>query len=256
MFDPKQLVDQFLGSGAQQGGASQRAGDALQQGKGYLQNNAGGLAGGALAGGLAGLLLGSKKGRKLGKKAVTYGGLALVGGLAYKAYSNWQQNQQNPQAGGSGTAPTAGGAGGGEAAPEQVALPDPSGTAFEPAAAPGGESQMALNVLIAMIQAAKADGHIDAQEQAHIFEQIDKLGLGVEEKAFIMDELRTPLDIDKVVAAATTQELALELYTASRLTIEPDHPAEQAYLQMLAARLGLEPALVNELEQAVAEAQT
>ncbi|MDD7911711.1 MULTISPECIES: tellurite resistance TerB family protein [Pseudovibrio] len=255
MFDPKQLVDQFLGSGALGGGQNAQsggAGGAMQQGQNYLKNNAGGLAGGALAGGLAGLLLGSKKGRKLGKKAVTYGGLALVGGLAYKAYTNWQSNQGTSQGGPAPTPPSAGPSSAGNAA----ALPDLSGTSFEPAAAPGGENQMALNVLIAMIQAAKADGHVDAQEQAHIFEQIDRLGLGMEEKAFIMDELRAPLDIDKVVNAATTPELAMELYTASRLTIEPDHPAEQAYLQMLAARLGLEPALTAELEKAVVEAQS
>jgi uncharacterized membrane protein YebE (DUF533 family) len=37
-----------------------------------------------------GLLLGNKKARKYGGKALTYGGLAALGVLAYKAYGNWQ----------------------------------------------------------------------------------------------------------------------------------------------------------------------
>ena len=84
MFDAKRLLDEFLGSGAgggQQGGSG-RGGDYLARGQDYVRGNAGGLAGGALAGGLAGLLLGTKSGRKIGKKAVTYGGMALVAGLA------------------------------------------------------------------------------------------------------------------------------------------------------------------------------
>lgn len=77
MFDSKALLDQFLGSN----GGNQARG-ALDKGQSYIKNNAGGLAGGALAGGLAGYLLSGKKSKKLGKKAVKYGGMALVGGLA------------------------------------------------------------------------------------------------------------------------------------------------------------------------------
>ena len=53
-----------------------------------------GKGGAALAGGALGLLLGSKKGRKMGGKVLTYGGLAALGVLAYKAYGNWQQTLQ------------------------------------------------------------------------------------------------------------------------------------------------------------------
>ena len=94
-----------------------------------------------------------------------------------------------------------------------------------------------------MIAAAKADGHIDAVEQQKIFGKLDELDLDTEDKAFVMDELRKPLDIDSVVAAATTPELAVEIYAASFLAIDPDDPAEQAYLAMLASRLKLDPGL-------------
>ncbi|MBD8877708.1 tellurite resistance TerB family protein [Roseibium polysiphoniae] len=245
MFDAKSLLDQFLGGagGAASGGSDRRSGngasgDLMSQGKDFLSSQGGGLA----LGGLAGMMLGTKTGRKIGGSAVKYGGLALVAGLAYKAYQGYQANQQGaprPQY------PDAG----------SVPLDAPRGTAFDPAGAQGGENAFAISLLTAMISAAKADGHIDADEQNRIFAKIDEAGLDSEAKAFLMDELRAPLDLDKVVASADTPEHAAEIYAASRLAIDPDHGAEKAYLQMLAARLDLDPALVDEIEMAVREAE-
>ena len=56
------------------------------------------MASGALAGGLATILLGSKMGRELGGDAVKLGGMAVIGGLAYKAYSDWQAKQAGQSA--------------------------------------------------------------------------------------------------------------------------------------------------------------
>jgi len=239
MFDAKSLLDQFLGSqGGNRSGGRGGSDDLLAQGKDFLSSQGGGLA----LGSLAGLMLGTKTGRKLGKKAVTYGGLALVAGLAYKAYQGHKANQQNaprpsyPQ-------------------DEPIPLEAPRGTAFDPAEQPGGENQFAVSLLSAMIAAAKADGHIDRDEQDRIFAKIDEAGLDSEAKAFLMDELRSPLDLDKVVASASCPETAAEIYAASRLAVDPDHQAEKAYLQMLAARLGLEQGLVDEIELAVREAE-
>ena len=69
-----------------------------------------------------------------------------------------------------------------------------------------------------------------------------------------MDELKKPLDIDAVVAAATSPELAVEIYAASVLAIDPDDPAEQAYLAMLASRLKLDPDLRASIETEAAKA--
>ncbi|WP_349358357.1 tellurite resistance TerB family protein [Stappia sp.] len=253
MFDAKSLLEQFMGSqgGAPgqpagqnagqnpgQGAGRGQSGDLLSQGRDFLTSQGGGLA----LGGLAGLMLGSKGGRKIGKTAVKYGGMALVAGLAYKAYQGYranQQGQQRPQ----------------YPQEDPIPLEAPRGTAFDPAQQPGGEQTFAVALLTAMIAAAKADGHIDRDEQDRIFAKIDEAGLDAEAKAFLMDELRAPLDLDKVVASATCPETATEIYAVSRLAIDPDHPAEKAYLQMLAARLGLEPALVDEIELAVREAE-
>lgn len=242
MFDTKRLLDQFLGAGGAQGGTA--SGDIVKRGRDYLQSNAGGLAGGAAAGGLVALLLGTKGGRKFTSKAATYGGMALVAGLAYKAYRDWQSGGGTPYQPGQRAQGT-----------EPQVLPPPSDSSFSPERMPGGETELGLKLLTAMIAAAKADGHIDAQEQSRIFDKLDHLDLDAEAKAFVMDELRAPLDIERVVKGAETPEEALEIYAASRLSIDPDHPAEKAYLQMLAARLEIEPGLVAEVDRAVEEAQ-
>ena len=49
------------------------------------------LGAGAALGGLGALILGTGAGRSLAGSAVKLGGLALIGGLAYKAYQNYQQ---------------------------------------------------------------------------------------------------------------------------------------------------------------------
>ena len=49
-------------------------------------------------------------------------------------------------------------------------------------------------------------------------------------------------------------EQAAELYLASCLALDPDHPAEQAYLKALASRLSLPNDLVAHLESEVAAA--
>ena len=232
MFDAKRLLDQFLGGQDGQGGQRGGAGEFMK-----------GAGGGALAGGLAAILLGTKTGREIGGEALKLGGMAAVGALAYKAYRDWQAGKEAPTA--SSTAPPA---------PQSVPmLPAPSGTPFNPSSE-SGQQTLARHLLRAMIAAAKADGHVDAQEQARIFAEMDKLPLGADDKAFVMDELRAKLDIDAVASAAATPEEAAEIYTASLLAIDIDNAAERGYLNKLAARLKLDDALVAHLQQTVATA--
>lgn len=233
MFDAKRLLDQFMGG--QGGGQGHQGG---QGGPGDFLKGAGG---GALAGGLAAILMGSKTGRKIGGEALKLGGMAAVGALAYKAYSDWQSGRATAQA----PVPAQ--------QPSVPMLPPPGGTPFNPSTESGQQS-LARNLLRAMIAAAKADGHVDAQEQARIFAEMDKLPLSSEDKAFVMDELRAKLDVDAVAAAAATPEEAAEIYTASLLSIDVDNAAERGYLAMLAARLKLDDALVAHLQQTVASA--
>ena len=186
-------------------------------------------------------MLGTKTGRKLGGEALKLGGMAAVGALAYKAYRDWQAGKQAAPA---------------TAQPSQQPvpmLPAPSGTPFNPSS-DAGQQTLARHLLRAMIAAAKADGHVDAQEQARIFAEMDKLPLSADDKAFVMDELRAKLDVDAVAGAAATPEEAAEIYAASLLSIDVDNAAERGYLAMLAARLKLDDALVAHLHGNVAAA--
>ncbi|MBL8672268.1 MAG: tellurite resistance TerB family protein [Alphaproteobacteria bacterium] len=215
-------------------------------GKPGASGGMGGIAGGALAGGLAGLLLGTKTGRQLAGGAAAVGGLALLGSLAYKAYGDWKAGQAAP------ARPAAGG----PAGQQPLALPPPpADSAFLPPESDAAARNALGEALIrAMIAAAKADGHIDADEQQRIFSAIDKAGLDQAGKAFVMDELRKPLDIDAVARAARTPEMAAEIYAASLLAMVPDGPAERRYLEQLAAKLRIDPALAAHIEATVSRA--
>lgn len=246
MFDAKSLLDQFLGApagnqtdprGAQsRGSLSDIAGGIGNALGGSLGGSLGGIGGGAVAGGLAALLLGSKQGRKIAGSALQLGGMAVVGALAYRAYQNWQSGK-------SVTPSTV-------ATPAVGLLPPPADTPFAPAP-PDDQQSLSRHLLRAMIAAAKSDGHIDAKEQAAIFAEMDKLPLAPDDKAFVMDELRKPLDVDAVARTARTPEEAASIYVASLLAIDVDNASERAYLSLLAARLNLDEALVKHLHATV-----
>lgn len=231
MFDPKNLLEQFLGPDSAQK-MKQAGGSAKQKLDGM---GLGGFGGGALAGGILGLLLGGKKMQKMAKGAVGYGGAAVVGAMAFKAYQNWQQGKA------AATAPVASQADLGHV--DQRFLPDMA------AAADGQPFQLTL--IRAMIGAAKADGHIDAQEQKLLFEQVERMGLDAESKAFVFDALTQPVDIAAIASAANGIEQATELYLVSCIAIDVDHPAERAYLQALGHQLKLPAELLAHLEHQV-----
>ena len=186
-----------------------------------------GAGGGALAGSAISLLLGNKGGREIVGNVLTYGGMAAVGAIAYKAYNNWQANQAAP-----GTP---------QAEPQTLdRLPQ----------AQAEQHQRAI--LLAMVTAAKADGHVDAREQGLMTEALTKLGGGnAEFEQWLAAELNKPLDPAAVARAATTPEMAAEIYIASVLVVNEEHFLERAYLDELARQLRLEPGLKAELEQQV-----
>lgn len=231
MLDAKKLLEQFLGPTATNS-VSQAGGSAKQQ---LNAMGLGGFGGGAAVGGLLGLMLGGKKMKKMARGAVGYGGAAAAGALAYKAYQNWQQGKV------AATAPVATPADFGQV--DRNFLPETN------PAANGQPFQLAL--IQAMIGAAKADGHIDATEQKSLFEQVEKLGLDAESKAFVFDALSRPVDLTAIASSARGIEQATELYLVSRLAIDIDHPAERAYLEALSHRLNLPAELVAHLDRQV-----
>lgn len=163
-------------------------------------------------GALAGTLLGG------GRGAVGGGLLAVLGSLAYSAL----------QAGGQGNA--AAQAAAVHETPEQV-------------------QHSATLMLRAMIQAAKADGQLDAKEIERITGKLDEAGEDREARDFVLREMGAPLDVEGLARQARGPKEAAEVYAASLMAIEVDTQAERDYLARLAGALGLAQPTVEHIHQ-------
>ena len=243
------LLDQLLKSGQdllqKQQGSVARSGNARSGGSlgdmlsgaggplGSLLGGSGGAGRGALATGALGMLLGSRGGRRLGGKVVTYGGLAALGMLAYKAYGNWQAQQVQQQGG---------------AAQANATQTEPKTVDRLP---PDQAEEHSRGILKALVAAAKADGHVDDQERKMIEAELAQLTDDPELQRWLEAELNKPLDPVDVAAAATTPEMASEMYLASVLMVDEEQFMERAYLDELARQLKLDAQLKAELESQV-----
>ena len=89
MFDPKSLLNDLLGSTIPEPASTVRdtAGKATQMAK----DNP------LAAGALVAVLLGTGTGRQVTGAALKLGGIAAIGGLAYKAYQNYKNGDSRPR---------------------------------------------------------------------------------------------------------------------------------------------------------------
>jgi uncharacterized membrane protein YebE (DUF533 family) len=188
---------------------------------------------GAAAGGLGGLVLGTNAGRSIAAGAVKLGALAMIGGLAYKAVQNYQAGR--PLITGASTPVTA-----------------PAGSGFEPAAV---TNDAAIHYIQAMIAAAAADGRIDPAEHDKIVGSLRQAGLDSEAEAFLAKELNSPQSVRELAASVRSPQEAIQLYTAARIAVAVDSPAEKQFLGALAAALGIDPKLAAHVD-ATAQAAT
>jgi len=250
MIDAAKILDMVMGGvagpqgassvpttrpGPQDSQGSAPASDILEQAKSFLGSRGGSFAGGAAAGALATLLLGNKDGREMAGDVLKLGAAAALGGLAYKAYSNYKEGK-----------PLVG------THVAEFLFAARSGATL-PGAPPANEH--ALLLLRAMIASAMADGLIDAAERQLIVGRLSDLGIGAEERQFLDGEMAAPWSPQQFAAAAQTPEVRSEVYLASAIAIEADTTAERAYLRYLAATLGLEDELVRHLDAAVQSAK-
>ena len=219
------FLDHLLKSAQGGGDASGQAGSAAprQGGLGGMLNADFGK--GALTGGALGLLLGKNK---TTRKLATYGGLAAIGVMAYKAYGDYKQQQ---------------GGAGASAEPQTVdRLPPPQAELHSQA------------ILKALVAAAKADGHIDARERQVIEGEFTRLNQDAELQQWLHAELEKPLDPAEVARAASTPEIASEMYLASLMAADEQNFMERAYLDELARQLKLDEVLKLKLEQQIKQA--
>ena len=227
-----QIMNQAQGGQSRQGS---QGGMNVNQMMGTLGSQLSGGKGGSgidvkslLGGGALGLMLGSRRGRKMGGKALKYGALAGVGVLAWKAYQNYQSNNQGQV----------------QPAPAQQGQPLEQLQGAD-------QERRGLEILQAMIMAARADGHIDANERQLLTQEIERLGPDDELQVWIQQQFDAPLDASALARNADSPQAAREIYVVSAVMIDEQNPMERAWLEQLAGALKIEPNLARELEQQV-----
>ncbi|WP_337014613.1 tellurite resistance TerB family protein [Leclercia sp. AS011] len=174
------------------------------------------LAPGAL-GGLAGLLVANKSSRKLlakyGTGALLAGGGAIAGSVLWNKYKDKVRSahQDEPQFG------------------QQTSALD----------------VRSERLILALVFAAKSDGHIDDQERAAIEQQLREAGVEEQGRALVAQAIEQPLDPQRLAQGIKNEEEALELYFLSCAAIDVDHFMERSYLNALGDALKI-PAEVRE----------
>ena len=191
------------------------------------------LAAGAALGGLGALVLGTSAGRSLAATAIKLGSLALIGGLGYKAYQNYQQGRPIVSPGQPGE--------------KQTLVPAPDGSGFEPGAVTHNAAKLYIR---AMIAAAAADGRIDAVEQQKILGGLRQAGIEDAAQQFLAAEIGSPATVAELASGIASPEEAVQVYTAARIAVDPDSHEEHAFLSSLAQALGIDDELAAQVEAA------
>ena len=172
-------------------------------------------------GGLAGLLVASKSSRKLLAKYGT--GALLVGVL-------WNKYQQKMRASAQQTSA--------DVAPAQA-----------PSPAPAELDARSERLIMALVFAAKSDGHIDDRERANIEEQLRAANVDVQGRVLIDRALAQPLDPQSLVHGISSEQEALEVYYISCAVIDIDHFMERSYLNALGEAMKLPQDVREEIER-------
>lgn len=178
---------------------------------------------GAMVAGALALLLGTKTGRKVTGSAIKLGSIAAIGGVAWKAYQNYQQKE-------------------GISGSDDNVMPINELKEAE-------AQQRSAVLLTAMIAAAKGDGHVGDDELAEIETQIKNLNLAGDTAKIIQEALEKPLDIEAIAALAEGEEAkAAEIYLVSAVVIDKENEKERQYLEDLAKAMKIPAALLAELK--------
>ena len=184
-----------------------------------------------LAAGGIGALLGALMGKSQSTTANTLGGgmMGLLGLMAYKALTSSMN----------------------ASASSNIASQPQAQTYTQPSAQQ--QATDAEIIITAMIDAAKADGQIDADEFQRITSSLKNNGLGQEGMNYVIQKLQGPMETAKIVAAVKGRpELAAQVYSASLMAIEVDTDAERKYLNKLGKAMGLSSDIMQRIEQLTA----
>ncbi|NUW61618.1 tellurite resistance TerB family protein [Cronobacter muytjensii] len=172
-------------------------------------------------GGLAGLLVASKSSRKLlakyGGGALLVGGGAVAGTVLWNKYKDKIRaaHHDEPQYG-----------------QQQTPI-----------------DRRAERLILALVFAAKSDGHIDDSERAAIERQLRDAGIEEQGRVLVEQAINQPLDPMRLAADVKNEEEALELYFLSCAAIDIDHFMERSYLQALGDALKIPQEVREEIER-------
>jgi len=116
----------------------------------------------------------------------------------------------------------------------------PQGVQYEQA------TEQAEIMIRAMINAAKADGQVDQEEQQKI---LGKLGdVTQDEVDFVRRELAEPLDVDRFIRTIP-RGMEQQIYAVSLMAIDLDSNAEAQYLHKLAQGIGISSEVSNTIHE-------
>ena len=172
--------------------------------------------GGAALTGVLSMILGRSGGAGLAK----LGSLAVLGNLAYQAYQKYQQGQQSQ--------------------------PTIEQNQFDVL---NSEQQADAGALIlrTMIAAAASDGDISVEEQQIIAKEA---GENPQLAEWLEQEVQNPISVQEIAQlVGNNTALAANLYLAARLVCQELSRKEIVFLAELAKALGLDDALVEQLEK-------
>ncbi len=219
---------------------------------GAMSRGAGGNLLGSLLGGQSGQSGGAGLGGLLGGLMGQAGGAQQSGGGIGSLLGGDQANSGAAAGGGGaglggllgglmGGGAAAGGAGGLGGLLGSVMAGQQGAAAPEPTTQQNEEAALLIR---AMVNAAKCDGQVDAEEQQKI---VGKLGdISAEDANFIRSEMAAPLDIDGFVRSVP-KGLEQQIYLISLMAIDLDSRPEAEYLDRLAKGLGISQQASNDL---------
>ncbi|HBM0951721.1 tellurite resistance TerB family protein [Enterobacter kobei] len=176
-------------------------------------------------GGLAGLLVANKSSRKLlakyGTGALLAGGGAIAGTVLWNKYKDRVRaaHQDEPHFGV-------------ETSPLDLRTE---------------------RLILALVFAAKSDGHIDDKERAAIEQQMREAGVEEQGRTLVAQAIEQPLDPQRLAQSVQNEEEALELYFLSCAAIDIDHFMERSYLNALGDALKIPQDVREGIEQDIRE---
>ena len=176
-------------------------------------------------GGLAGLLVANKSSRKLlakyGTGALLAGGGAIAGTVLWNKYKDRVRTAHRDE-------------------PQYGEHTSPLDLRTE-------------RLILALVFAAKSDGHIGDKERSAIEQQLREAGVEEKGRALVAQAIEQPLDPQRLAQSVKNEEEALELYFLSCAAIDIDHFMERSYLNALGDALKIPQDVREGIEQDIRE---